>query len=74
MVPPEKSILQVLEENGIEVESLCTEGICGTCVTGVLAGTPDHRDYILDDDERAANNQMTVCCSRSMGDRLKLDL
>lgn len=74
VIPPENSILQVLEANDIEVESLCTEGVCGTCITTVLEGVPDHRDFVLDNDERAANNQMTICCSRSHSDRLKLDL
>ena len=73
-VPTDKTILQVLEENNIDVDCLCTEGICGTCITGVLEGIPDHRDIVLDDDEKAANDQMTICCSRSLTPRLKLDL
>ena len=73
-VPGDKSILEVLEDNGVEVESLCTEGICGTCITKVLEGIPDHRDFVLDAEEQEANDQMTVCCSRSKTPRLKLDL
>ena len=73
-VPAEKSILQVLEENSVAVDSLCTEGICGTCITPVLDGIPDHRDFVLDADEQDANNQMALCCSRSLSPRLKLGL
>jgi len=73
-VPADKSILDVLEENGIEVDSACKDGLCGTCITGVLEGAPDHRDMVLDDEEHAANTLITVCCSRARSKRLKLDL
>jgi ferredoxin len=72
-VPVTKTILEVLEENGIEVPNSCRQGLCGTCETRVIAGTPDHRDSILPHDpgERVT---MTVCCSRSLSERLVLDL
>jgi vanillate O-demethylase ferredoxin subunit len=73
-IPADKSILEVLEENGIEVDSACQDGLCGTCITGVLEGEPDHRDMVLDDEEHASNTLMTVCCSRARSKRLKLDL
>jgi vanillate O-demethylase ferredoxin subunit len=74
IVPPDRSILQVLEENGIEVESVCCEGVCGTCAVPVIEGTPDHRDVVFDDEMRASNKWITVCCSRSLSKRLKLAL
>lgn len=73
-VPPDKSILDVLEENDEGVPFSCREGMCATCVTGVISGIPDHRDSFMDDDEHAANNQITVCCSRAVSDELVLDL
>lgn len=73
-VAPDKSILDALQAHGIKVESLCREGICGTCITGVRAGTPDHRDHVLDADEKAANDRIAVCCSRALSARLVLDL
>lgn len=73
-VAPDRTILSVLREHGVEVESLCQGGICGTCVTGVLAGIPDHRDQVLDDTEKSSNKAITVCCSRAISDRLVLDL
>jgi ferredoxin-NADP reductase len=73
-IPECKSILEVLEENGIEHPFSCREGLCGTCLTNVLAGEPDHRDYVLTDEERASGKLMTICCSRSKSPQLVLDL
>jgi len=74
MVPPDKSIIDVLEENGVSVLSSCLEGVCGTCETAVLAGTPDHRDSLLTQEEREANEYMMICVGRALSDRLELDL
>lgn len=74
VVPPDKSILDVLIENGHDVDSSCQEGLCGTCILDVLEGTPDHRDMVLDDEEKDSNKLMTVCCSRARSARLKLGL
>ena len=73
-VPPDQSILDVVEEAGVGMLSSCAEGTCGTCETAVLAGVPDHRDSVLTAEERAANDCMLICVSRSCGDRLVLDL
>lgn len=73
-VPEQKSILEVLEENGFEIPFSCREGLCGTCVTNVCSGEPDHRDYVLSDEERASGKMMTICCSRSKSSILTLDL
>ncbi len=72
-VPPGKSLLHVLLENGVYVESSCEEGTCATCVVGVLEGTPEHRDTVLTEDERA-NGKMCSCVSRACSKRLVLDL
>lgn len=73
-VAPETGLLDALADAGVGVLSSCREGLCGTCETTVLDGVPDHRDSVLDDDERAANTCMLVCVSRSCSDRLVLDL
>jgi ferredoxin-NADP reductase len=73
-VPPGVSVLEAVAGAGVEVLSSCRQGTCGTCETTVLAGRPDHRDSLLDDDERAAGDCMYVCVSRSLDDRLVLDL
>ncbi|TDW21381.1 PDR/VanB family oxidoreductase [Kribbella kalugense] len=74
VVPPDQSILEVVNEAGIFVLSNCEEGTCGTCRTTVLEGVPDHRDSVLDEDERAANDTMMLCVSRALSSRLVLDL
>lgn len=73
-VPAGQSIAQALGEAGIPVEVSCEQGMCGACVTGVLAGVPDHRDCVLGAAEHAANDRMTLCCSRSRSPRLVLAL
>ncbi|WJJ94058.1 PDR/VanB family oxidoreductase [Neopusillimonas aromaticivorans] len=73
-VPADKSITQVLEENGVFVPVSCEEGVCGTCLTRVLEGVPEHRDMYLTEDEQAANDQMLPCCSRAKTPVLVLDL
>lgn len=72
-IPADRSIVEVLQENGVEVDTSCEEGICGTCIMTVLEGEPEHRDNVLTKAERAAGDQMAVCVSRCKGDRLVLD-
>jgi tetrachlorobenzoquinone reductase len=74
VVPGGKTILNVLRDAGVDVAYSCEEGVCGACETRVLDGIPDHRDAILSDPEKAANNTMIICCSGCKGDRLVLDL
>ena len=73
-VPADRSVLGVLGDNGIEVFKSCEEGICGSCVSGVLDGVPDHRDSCLSAADRAANDQMALCVSRARTARLKIEL
>jgi vanillate O-demethylase ferredoxin subunit len=73
-VPVDKSVLAVLSENAIEVFKSCEEGICGSCVSGVLEGVPDHRDSCLSAADKAAGDQMALCVSRALSERLKIEL
>lgn len=73
-VPPGVSIMATLRAGGVQIPSSCEEGICGTCETKVIEGTPDHRDFLLTDAERAANTVLMPCVSRSLSTRLVLDL
>ena len=73
-VPAGRTVIQVLAEQGVELPYSCEEGVCGTCLTRVLDGVPDHRDMYLTDEERAANDQFTPCCSRAKTRMLVLDL
>jgi ferredoxin-NADP reductase len=73
-VSGETSILEALEDADVPILSSCLEGICGTCEATVLAGTPDHRDSMLTDAERACGNKILTCVSRSCSEKLVLDL
>ncbi|MEU0840826.1 PDR/VanB family oxidoreductase [Streptomyces sp. NPDC005962] len=73
-VTPEVSVLEAVRRAGADVLSSCEQGTCGTCLTPVLEGQPDHRDSVLTDRQRGADDCMFVCVSRSCGDRLVLDL
>ena len=73
-VPADCSILNVLEDNDIFIPVACEEGVCGTCVTGLLEGEADHKDVFLTDQEKQQMNKITPCCSRSRSPRLVLDL
>jgi tetrachlorobenzoquinone reductase len=74
VVPAGKTILEVLNAAGIEPNCSCVQGVCGTCETRVLEGTPDHRDVILTPEERAENRTMMICVSGAKTARLVLDL
>ena len=73
-VQTDQTALQVLEAAGIAVPMSCGQGICGTCLTRVVGGVPDHRDMYLTGEEQDANDQFTPCCSRSKTALLRLDL
>lgn len=73
-VPAGCSIVDALCAHGIDVATSCREGVCGTCLTHVIAGTPDHRDAFLSAKERKAGDKMMICVSRAKSAQLVLDL
>jgi cytochrome P450/ferredoxin-NADP reductase len=73
-VPVDRSVVDVLDDAGVTVLTSCGEGTCGTCETGVIEGTPDHRDSVLTPQEQERNDCMMVCVSRSCSKRLVLEL
>jgi vanillate O-demethylase ferredoxin subunit len=73
-IAKEKSVVAALAEAGIEIQTSCAQGVCGTCLTRVLDGEVEHRDRFLTAEERARNDQFTPCCSRARGPLLVLDL
>lgn len=73
-VPADRSVFDVVREAGVSVLGSCLEGICGTCETEVIDGEIEHRDSILDDDERESGEVMMICVSRCRSGRLVLDL
>ena len=73
-IEADEYLLDVLNANNCAVICSCTQGICGSCITPVLGGEPEHRDAVLTDEERAANDKMCVCVGRAKSERLILDL
>jgi ferredoxin-NADP reductase len=73
-VGPDARLIDVVRTAVPNVPFSCEEGYCGSCETRVLAGTPDHRDQILSDEERRANDTMMICVGRSRTPKLVLDL
>ncbi len=74
VVPADKTVLQALAGAGVDVPFSCEQGVCGTCLTRVIEGVPDHKDMYLTPEEQAANDQFLPCCSRARTPRLVLDL
>ena len=73
-IPADETVTSALDRQGVFIPVSCEEGICGTCLTGVCEGLPDHRDSYLTESEHAANDQFTPCCSRARTPMLVLDL
>jgi ferredoxin-NADP reductase len=69
-----QSIVDALAQIGIEVDTSCGEGVCGTCMVSVVGGEPEHRDHCLSKAERASNSVICCCVSRSRSPVLVLDL
>ncbi len=74
MVPKDQTVVQALAAAGVDIMISCEQGVCGTCLTRVLEGVPDHKDSYLTPEEQAANDQFTPCCSRSKTPQLVLGL
>jgi len=70
----DQTIVEALAQAGLKVNVSCKQGICGSCLTGVLEGEPDHRDSYLTDEEKADGDQILLCCSRSKCGCLVIDL
>jgi vanillate O-demethylase ferredoxin subunit len=73
-VAADRSVAQALAAAGVSIPTSCAQGVCGTCLTRVIEGEPEHRDLYLTPEEQAANDQFLPCCSRARSGRLVLDL
>jgi vanillate O-demethylase ferredoxin subunit len=73
-VAADQTVIAALAAEGVQVPTSCEQGVCGTCLTRVLEGEPDHRDLYLTPEEQAGNDQFLPCCSRAKSGRLVLDL
>jgi len=73
-IPEGRTILEVLLDEGVDVDYSCELGICGACEQRVISGTPEHRDSILTEEEQAENKRVMICCAGCKSERLVLDL
>lgn len=73
-VPEDVTMAEALAEAGIQANVSCGQGVCGTCLTAVLQGTPDHRDSFQTKAEKETGAQVALCCSRAKGARIVLDI
>jgi len=73
-VEPGVTIIDAVRAAGVDLETSCEQGVCGTCITPVIEGTPDHRDCFLTAKEHARGDCIAVCVSRSRTPMLVLDL
>ncbi len=63
LVPEDKSAADVLLEKGYAVDLKCSDGICGVCKCGLVAGEVEHRDFVLSKAQR--ENTIILCQSRA---------
>ncbi|WP_018296687.1 cytochrome P450/oxidoreductase [Corynebacterium lubricantis] len=74
-VPANMTLLETLENAGVELYAECREGICGTCEVGIVSGEAEHLDQVLTSKEKNANNSIMTCVSRGCGSKkLVLDI
>ena len=71
-VPRDLSIVEVLRDAGVDCSTSCESGVCGTCRTRYLEGTPEHHDFVLNDEER--ESYVMICCARASSEVLVLDI
>lgn len=74
-VPVNRTMLEALEEAGVEMISDCRRGECGLCALTILEadGTVDHRDVFFSEEEKAANRKLCTCVSRVAGGSITVD-
>jgi len=73
-IPADQTVLEILEQNGVFIPSMCRQGLCGICITNVISGLVDHRDNFLESKERARSDVILPCCSRSATRHIVLDI
>ncbi len=71
-IPDDKTIIDVLAENGVNIDMSCNSGLCKTCAIKYIEGEVDHQDVVLSQAERS--EYMTPCVSRAKSDLLVLDI
>jgi dimethylamine monooxygenase subunit B len=74
-VSEHESLLEAIENAGVDAPYLCRGGACGQCETQVIAydGTLLHADHFLTADEHASGKKIMPCVSRFEGTKLVLE-
>jgi ferredoxin len=62
-VPADRSATDVLTERGIAIDVKCSDGLCGVCKCGLVAGEVEHRDFVLSAAQR--KDSIILCQSRA---------
>ena len=69
-----QTMLEALEESGLEPRYMCRGGVCGACETAVMEGQIDHRDHCMSSEEKAGMQKMMICVSRAATTNISIDL
>lgn len=74
-VPADRSMLEALEDAGVDMIFGCRRGECGLCALPILDAPTgvDHRDVFFSGEERATNKKLCTCVSRIAGGSITLD-
>jgi ferredoxin len=67
-----QTMLEALRQAGVEIEASCHAGVCTSCKTRYLGGSPLHKDLVMSPADR--REFVTPCVSEVMGARIVLDL
>mgnify|MGYP002032511361 FL=1 len=73
-VEQDSSILFALLDAGVDLPFSCGSGLCGSCEVGVISGVPEHKDFVLTEEDRASNKTMMICCSGALTEEIELDI
>lgn len=74
-VAADMSLLEAIEQQGIDAPSLCRGGACGRCELDVIEADGElvHQDVFLSAEQRASGRKIMPCVSRLRGNRLIVD-
>jgi ferredoxin-NADP reductase len=70
-----RTLLDALKDEGVDMMWDCLRGECGLCAVRVLEveGELDHRDVFLDEEEQRSGDTLLTCVSRAVGGAISID-
>ncbi len=74
-VPADRSMLDALEQAGVDVLSDCRRGECGLCAVDVLDcdSRIEHHDVFFSVEQQAEGRRLCACVSRAAGGTISID-